>query len=64
MDSGNDNHSVITPLFRYVIDLKKFEDTSNITLMKPNEYYKIDKVEDRLFIPPEYVPLFKEKGIE
>ncbi|MBI5043300.1 MAG: hypothetical protein HZC10_05635 [Nitrospirae bacterium] len=46
------------PPNRWVIDLGKDD---NI-LIKPQEYYTIPNVEDRLFIPEEYVPLFVEKG--
>jgi hypothetical protein len=41
-----------------VIDLSKNDDV----LIKPQEYYTIPNVEDRLFIPEEYVPLFVEAG--
>lgn len=44
---------------RWVIDL-----TSSVseTLIHPTQYYQIPNEEDRLFIPPEYVPLFVENG--
>jgi endonuclease YncB( thermonuclease family) len=58
-DSNDRSHK--KPLFRYVINLSK---SDNPVLMKPNQYYKIKNYEDRLFIPPEYVPLFREKGYE
>lgn len=47
-----------SPLSRYVIDLSKADDP---ILMRPSEYYKIEKVEDRLFVPDHYIPLFKIK---
>ncbi|NTU75368.1 MAG: hypothetical protein HGA86_04535, partial [Anaerolineaceae bacterium] len=31
-------------------------------LIRPQGYYRIKNAEDRLFIPPEYVPLFVEAG--
>jgi hypothetical protein len=46
------------PPNRWVIDLGK----NNNVLIKPQEYYTIPNVEDRLFIPEEYVPLFIGAG--
>lgn len=46
------------PPGRWGIDLSR---NDNI-LLKPQEYYTIPNVEDRLFIPEEYVPLFVEAG--
>jgi endonuclease YncB( thermonuclease family) len=43
---------------RWVIDLSKNDDT----LIPPQDYYTIQNIEDRLFIPSEYITLFKEKG--
>jgi endonuclease YncB( thermonuclease family) len=43
---------------RWVIDLGKNDDV----LIQPQNYYTLTNVEDRLFIPEEYVPLFVEKG--
>jgi len=47
-----------TPPDRWVIDLSKNDNV----LIKPQEYYTISNVEDRLFVPEEYVPLFVERG--
>lgn len=46
------------PPGRWVIDLSK----NNDILIEPQEYYTVPNVEDRLFIPEEYVPLFVEAG--
>jgi hypothetical protein len=46
------------PPNRWVIDLGKDDDT----LIKPQKYYTVANIEDRLFIPEEYVPLFVETG--
>jgi len=46
------------PPNRWVIDLSQNDDV----LIKPQEYFTIPNVEDRLFIPEEYVPLFVEAG--
>jgi endonuclease YncB( thermonuclease family) len=43
---------------RWMIDLSK----NNDVLIHPEEYYTIPNIEDRLFIPDEFVPLFVEKG--
>lgn len=46
---------------RYVIDLsQKAEHTGK--LLHPQNYYQIENIEDRLYIPVEYVPLFVERG--
>jgi hypothetical protein len=44
---------------RWVIDLSN---PSTNTLLPPKEYVTIPNVEDRLFVPTEYVPLFRERG--
>jgi hypothetical protein len=31
-------------------------------LLDPTNYHTIDNIEDRLYIPGEYVPLFENKG--
>ncbi len=46
------------PPDRWVIDLGKSDDL----LIRPQKYYTVSNIEDRLFIPEEYVPLFVEKG--
>ncbi len=46
------------PPNRWVIDLSKNDDI----LIKPQEYFTISNAEDRLYIPPEYVPLFVKSG--
>jgi endonuclease YncB( thermonuclease family) len=46
------------PPERWVIDLSRDDDV----LIRPQDYHRIPHVEDRLFIPPEYVPLFVEAG--
>ncbi|NYT02262.1 MAG: hypothetical protein GKC10_05870 [Methanosarcinales archaeon] len=43
---------------RWVIDLGK----NDYRLIPPQEYYTVPNLEDRLFVPQEYVPLFVEKG--
>lgn len=43
---------------RWLIDLSKNDDV----LIHPQEYYTVPHVEDRLFIPEEYLPLFEEVG--
>lgn len=45
------------PPERWVIDLSKNDDI----LVAPQNYFLI-KMEDRLFVPEEYVPLFEKKG--
>lgn len=49
-----------SPPDRWVIDLGK----NDQTLLPPQEYYTIANVEDRLYIPGEYLPLFIEAGWE
>ena len=44
---------------RFVIDLG---DAGNNKILKPQDYYKIQNYEDRLFIPKEFVPLFTGNG--
>jgi endonuclease YncB( thermonuclease family) len=46
------------PPSRWVIDLGK---TDNV-LLRPEKYYTIANLEDRLFVPDEFVPLFVENG--
>lgn len=46
------------PPNRWVIDLSK----NDAILIKPQNYHTIPNVEDRLYIPEEYVPLFIEAG--
>ncbi|HEU4740333.1 MAG TPA: hypothetical protein VFS50_01895 [Meiothermus sp.] len=43
---------------RWTIDLSHNTDV----LIPPGEYYRVPNPEDRLFLPPEYVPLFVQKG--
>jgi hypothetical protein len=43
---------------RWVIDLSSDSDL----LLPPQRYYEIARPEDRLYVPPEYVPLFVERG--
>jgi hypothetical protein len=31
-------------------------------MLRPQSYFKIPNPEDRLFVPPEFVPLFAAKG--
>jgi len=45
---------------RWVIDLSADKDDDRLT--PAVKYYAVPKMEDRLFIPAEYVPLFREKG--
>jgi endonuclease YncB( thermonuclease family) len=47
-----------SPPDRWVIDLSAEDDR----LLQPQLYYRIRHPEDRLFVPQEYVPLFREKG--
>ncbi len=44
---------------RWLIDMS---DSSTDMLLPPTQYYKVPNCEDRLFIPPEYVPLFIDQG--
>jgi len=46
------------PPDRWVIDLGKGDDV----LIRPQNYYRISNLEDRLYIPPEFVALFVEAG--
>jgi len=46
------------PPNRWVIDLT----SNNDVLIKPQNYYTIPNIEDRLFIPEDYVPLLVERG--
>ena len=46
------------PPDRWIIDLGK----DDVVLIKPQKYYTVSNIEDRLFIPEEYVPLFVEAG--
>lgn len=46
------------PPSRWVIDLSKNDDV----LIRPQNYYTIPNVEDRLFIPEDFVPFFIDKG--
>ncbi len=46
------------PPDRWVIDLSRNDDI----LIRPENYYTLPNVEDRLFIPREYVPLFEDNG--
>ncbi|MCP4544570.1 MAG: hypothetical protein GY832_46265 [Chloroflexi bacterium] len=45
---------------RYVIDLSENTPWPD-TLLHPENYYRIENLEDRLYIPGEYVPLFAER---
>jgi hypothetical protein len=47
-----------SPPDRWVIDLSASADR----LLEPQLYYRIRRPEDRLFVPGQYVPLFREKG--
>jgi hypothetical protein len=49
-------------LHRYIIDMSK--DVSKPILRNPSNYYDIKRVEDRLFIPDHFVPLFRSKGYD
>ncbi len=46
------------PPDRWVIDLSQ----NDSFLIHPQDYYRIENIEDRLFIPEEYVPLFVAAG--
>jgi hypothetical protein len=48
------------PSDRYVLDMF----AARPKLISPTRYQIINNVEDRLFIPEEYVPLFKAKGYD
>ena len=43
---------------RAVIDLSENDDV----MLRPQSYFKIPRPEDRLFVPPEFVPLFAARG--
>jgi endonuclease YncB( thermonuclease family) len=43
---------------RAVIDLSRDDDV----MLRPQSYFKIARPEDRLFVPPEFVPLFAARG--
>ena len=45
---------------RWVIDLSADDDDPH--LIPSDRYFEVPRLEDRLFIPAEYVPLFKAKG--
>jgi endonuclease YncB( thermonuclease family) len=47
-----------SPPNRWVIDISK----NDVFLIHPQDYYTIENIEDRLFIPEEYVPLFVTAG--
>ena len=47
------------PPVRWLIDLA---DPATTTLLHPTSYLRVANLEDRLFIPAEYVPLFVEAG--
>ncbi|MDX1912115.1 MAG: hypothetical protein SFV22_11540 [Saprospiraceae bacterium] len=44
---------------RYVIDLS---DEGATQLLRPENYYTIENAEDRLHVPPEYLPVFEAYG--
>jgi hypothetical protein len=46
------------PPNRAVIDMSRDDDL----ILRPQSYFKIPNPEDRLFIPPAYVPLFAARG--
>jgi len=46
------------PPHRWVVDLGREDDV----LLLPQAYHMIANLEDRLFVPPEYVPLWVERG--
>ena len=41
-----------------MIDLSRNDDV----ILRPQSYFKIANPEDRLYIPPEFVPLFASRG--
>jgi hypothetical protein len=43
---------------RAVIDLSN----DDSILLRPHSYFKVQQPEDRLFVPPEFIPLFAAKG--
>ncbi len=46
------------PPERWVIDLGAGGDT----ILPPQRYYEIENLEDRLYVPDEYIPLFEQAG--
>ena len=46
------------PPDRWLIDLSRDDDV----LLRPERYHAVPNPEDRLFVPPEHVPLFVERG--
>lgn len=48
-----------SPPHRWVIDMG---DAATTTLVRPTNYHTIQNIEDRLFVPAEYVALFVEAG--
>lgn len=48
-----------SPPTRWAIDLS---DTGTKTLLRPINYHIVANIEDRLYVPGEYVPLFVEQG--
>lgn len=48
-----------TPPNRWIIDLS---DAGTTTLLRPTNYFVTTNIEDRLFVPEEYVPLWVEEG--
>jgi hypothetical protein len=44
--------------FRYVMDFSNPEPV----IIPPEDYYLIRNVEDRFFIPEEYIPIFEKRG--
>lgn len=46
------------PPNRAVIDLSRNDDV----ILRPQSYFRIPNPEDRLFIPPAFVPLFAARG--
>jgi hypothetical protein len=44
--------------FRYVVDISNPEPI----IIPPEDYYLIRNVEDRFFIPEEYLPIFEKRG--
>ena len=46
------------PPNRAVIDLSRNDDV----ILRPQSYFRIPNPEDRLFLPPAFVPLFVARG--
>jgi hypothetical protein len=61
-EGGEQIYNQPKPLHRYVIDMSK--DISRPVLRNPSNYYDVKRLEDRLFIPDHFVPLFKSKGYD